>query len=113
MKLREPEVRYAVNDADVVAEVLDLLNNGFEPTNTEEIEIGIERVIFNGPATIILWSDGTKTVVKCMKGDAYSKEGGFALCVLKKLTGPNFHRMLKDLIPQEEEKVVCSNVQDV
>lgn len=25
----------------------------------------IERVIYNAPATIIFWSDGTKTVVKC------------------------------------------------
>lgn len=25
----------------------------------------IERVIYNAPATIILWSDGEKTVVKC------------------------------------------------
>lgn len=113
MKLRELEVRYVVNDTDVVAEVLDLLNNGSEPTDTEEIEIGIEKVIFNGPATIILWSDGTKTVIKCRKGDVYSKEGGFALCVLKKLTGPNFHRMLKDLVPEDKENIECLNVQDV
>lgn len=25
----------------------------------------IKKVIFNDPATIVLWNDGTKTVVKC------------------------------------------------
>lgn len=27
--------------------------------------VGIERVIFNAPATIVYWDDGEKTVVKC------------------------------------------------
>lgn len=25
----------------------------------------VERVIYNAPATIVFWTDGTKTVVKC------------------------------------------------
>ena len=58
-------------------------------------EIAFTKVIFNGPATIVFWDDGTKTVVKCKDGDPFSKEAGFALCVLKKLTGDRFHRVLK------------------
>ena len=27
--------------------------------------VSIRKVIFNDPATIVLWSDGSKTVVKC------------------------------------------------
>lgn len=27
----------------------------------------IKNVIFNDPATIVFWKDGTKTVVKCQK----------------------------------------------
>lgn len=53
------------------------------------------KVIYNGPATIILWNDGTKTVVKCKEGDSYSPEAGFALAVLKRLTGNGFHRCLR------------------
>lgn len=56
----------------------------------------IIKVIYNGPATIILWDDGTKTVVKCKEGDPYSPEAGFALAVLKRLTGNNFHRCLRE-----------------
>lgn len=54
------------------------------------------KVIYDGPATIILWDDGTKTVVKCKEGDSYSHEAGFALAVLKRLTGNDFHRCLRE-----------------
>lgn len=47
----------------------------------------IKKVIFNDPATIVLWDDGTKTVVKCQDGDEYSKEQGLALCIAKKCLG--------------------------
>ncbi len=38
---------------------------------------GIAKVIYNPPATIILWSDKTKTVVKCCENDIYDPEKGF------------------------------------
>lgn len=44
----------------------------------------IERVIYNNPATIVLWKDGTKTVVKCQEGDSFSKELGLAMCFAKR-----------------------------
>jgi hypothetical protein len=47
----------------------------------------IKQVIFNAPATIIVWSDGVKTVVKCQPGDTYNPETGFALAYLKRLLG--------------------------
>lgn len=47
----------------------------------------IEKVIFNEPATIVIWSDGTKTVVKCDKDDTFSKVTGLALCYMKKCMG--------------------------
>ena len=47
----------------------------------------VERVIFNPPATIVLWKDGTKTVVKCSEDDEYSREMGLALCYMKKALG--------------------------
>jgi hypothetical protein len=47
----------------------------------------IERVIFNDPATVVKWRDGTKTIVKCQDGDTYSKETGLALCIAKKALG--------------------------
>ena len=47
----------------------------------------IKNVKFNGPATIVFWADGTKTVVKCQNGDDYSEEVGLAMCIIKKAFG--------------------------
>lgn len=65
----------------------------------------IKKVIFNAPATIVIWSDGTKTVVKCQEGDTYSKEMGLALCIAKNYLGnkSNFNNEFKKWIPKEEE----------
>ena len=47
----------------------------------------IKDVKFNGPATIVFWTDGTKTVVKCRKGDKFDPEKGIAMACAKKLLG--------------------------
>jgi len=47
----------------------------------------IDKVIFNDPATIVLWADGSKTVVKCQAGDVYDKEKGLLLCFVKHVLG--------------------------
>lgn len=67
--------------------------------------LAIDRVIFNDPATIVLWKDGTKTVVKCQEGDTYSEETGLALCVMKKVYGNKgrFNDLFKKWIPEEVE----------
>lgn len=47
----------------------------------------ITKVIFNDPATIVYWSDNTKTVVKCQKGDKFDPEKGLAMAIAKKYYG--------------------------
>lgn len=47
----------------------------------------ISKVIFNEPATIILWKDGTKTVVKAQDGEPFDKEKGLAMAFMKKVCG--------------------------
>lgn len=49
----------------------------------------IKNVIFNNPATIVFWTDGTKTVVKCQGDDVYNKEKGLAMAYIKKCNGNN------------------------
>ena len=44
----------------------------------------IEKVIFNPPATIVLWKDGSKTVVKCQDGDEFDWEKGLAMAYVKR-----------------------------
>ena len=43
----------------------------------------IEQVIFNGPATIVYWKDGCKTIVKCQEGAVNDPEKGFAMAVAR------------------------------
>lgn len=71
----------------------------------------IERVIFNDPATIVIWSDKTKTVVKCQPGDTYDPEKGLALCISKKFFGNkgNFNNMFKQWIPKSVETIDDEN----
>lgn len=40
----------------------------------------IEKVIFNPPATIVFWKDGSKTVVKA-QGDVFNPETGLAMAI--------------------------------
>lgn len=57
----------------------------------------IEKVIFNDPATIVYWHDGTKTVVKAQDGEPFDKEKGLAMAFMKKVCGNkgNFNEIFK------------------
>lgn len=57
------------------------------------------RIVFNGPATIAFWPDGTKTVVKCQDDEPFDPEKGVALAMLKKyFGGSRYNDVLKKLI---------------
>ena len=65
----------------------------------------IDKVIFNPPATIVYWLDGTKTVVRCKEGEEFSEWAGIALCLAKKLYGPNFHKIFRAMSSDPEKTV--------
>lgn len=66
--------------------------------------VNIRKVIFNDPATIVLWSDGTKTVVKCGPEDTYDMEKGLAMAIVKKMAGNDgrFHKVFKEWCKPDE-----------
>ncbi len=49
--------------------------------------VEIKNVIFNPPATIVFWADGTKTVVKTQEYDQFDPEKGLAMAISKKALG--------------------------
>lgn len=65
----------------------------------------IKDVIYNDPATIVLWTDGTKTVVKCGDYDIYDPEKGLAMAIAKKTLGNqgNYYETFKRWLPEEDE----------
>lgn len=65
----------------------------------------IKNVIFNDPATIVFWDDGTKTVVKCQPGDSFDPEKGLAMAITKKAYGNkgSYCNQLKKWLPRKDE----------
>lgn len=83
----------------------------------------IKKVIFNDPATIVFWEDGTKTVVKAQtsvcgqifadnqplidltKTDLFDPEKGLAMAIAKKALGNqgNYYEEFKTWLPKEEK----------
>ena len=75
----------------------------FNPIRLTPSSFKYEKVIYHNPATIVLWKDGTKTVVKCDPKDTYDPEKGLALCFMKKALG-NKSRAINDILHKEEIK---------
>jgi hypothetical protein len=64
---------------------------------TKPMSLKADKVIFHPPATIVLWDDGTKTVVKCDSEDVFDEMKGLALCYMKKALGNTSRELNKAL----------------
>lgn len=108
---KKPRPQYVVNlntcypsiDISGLIKAANTIKKGFENMFGTLRNIEIVKVIFNEPATIIIWDDGTKTVVKAQKGEVFDKEKGLAMAVVKKAFGNNgnYYNEFKKWIPEE------------
>ena len=75
-----------------------------ESLMSDSNRIFITKVIYNNPATIVYWSDGSKTVVRCQKGDTYSPETGLAMAICKRVFGNDniFNKVFARWLPHDE-----------
>ena len=78
--------------------------DSFETKQSTNRRVKIRDVIFSDPATVVFWSDGTKTVVKTRGGEKYDKEKGLAMAIVKKITGNtgNYYNIFKEWCGDEE-----------
>lgn len=61
----------------------------------------IKQVKYCGPATIIFWEDGTKTISKCSPRDEFDPEKGFCIAYMKKIVGSDEVRsLMHDWVPE-------------
>lgn len=74
------------NEKDTAADLNNLYNT-FE----------VKDILVNGPATIVFWEDGTKTVVKCGPEDMHDLEKAVAMCFMKKALGGRSMKKIFDL----------------
>lgn len=73
----------------------------------EEMEMNrrfeIKKVIFNDPATIVIWANGDKTVVKA-QNEMYDPEKGLAMAFAKRALGGkgSYYDVFKQWLPNEK-----------
>lgn len=103
-----PNGLYSEKPTDISKEMEMLAKHGLNIMfrKGRKSDMKIKKVIFNDPATIVLWKDGTKTIVKCGDEDAYDPEKGLAMAIAKKALGNvgNYYNEIKKWLPEEESK---------
>lgn len=84
--------------------------------NTSNKQDLIKDVIFNNPATIVYWVDGTKTVVKA-HNENFDPEKGLAMAICKRFlgsnkSGSNFNNIFKKWLPEQKESNSNIRIED-
>ena len=84
--------------------------------NTSNKQNLIKDVIFNNPATIVYWVDGTKTVVKA-HNEKFDPEKGLAMAICKRFlgsnkSGSNFNNIFKKWLPEQKESNSNIRIED-
>ena len=74
-------------DAYAHAQTMSTALKGVRFMLKKDIRAEIKQLIFNNPVTIVLWNDGTKTVVKASSNDTFNKEKGFLHAYFEKHSG--------------------------
>ena len=92
-------------EGDVVCDIPIYTSNEISKNYTLIELPKVKQVLYRNPATIVYWSDGSKTVVKCQREDAYDPEKGLAMAILKKMNGntSRYYKEFKKWLPKEEE----------
>ena len=87
----------------ITYEVATTMNRKCNRSAANPLEI--KNVYFNYPVTVVIWNDGTKTIVRCSENDFYDPEKGLAMAIVKKVYGNDnsFHKIFKKWIPEENE----------
>ena len=90
---------------DFSSTLKELHKSVYGMTSMSTDTVFLKKVIYNDPATIAFWSDGTKTVVKAQPGDIFDPEKGLAMAIAKKACGNkgNYYNGFKRWLPKEPE----------
>lgn len=98
----DPRTSYSRHDVETTKAILNSMYGKSAFNNAGCLSI--KKVIFNDPATIVFWKDGTKTVVQCRGDDIYDPEKGMAMVIAKKALGNkgNYCKVFKKWLPKEE-----------
>lgn len=78
-------------------------------------DMRIEKVIFNAPATVVIWKDGSKTIVKSGDYDVFDPEKGLAMAIAKKALGNqgNYYEVFKKWLPEDPVEKIKRELKEV
>ena len=85
--INKPYHRDALDNARYITQARAMLNTAYAKEAAAMNVTVITDAIFAPPATIVYWSDGTKTVVKCSEKDIFDPENGLAMAIAKRCGG--------------------------
>jgi hypothetical protein len=104
--LKKQMAEYIKADLENTKEIINMVYGTNKNSVTIISKTSIKDVIFNDPATIVFWADGTKTVVKCQNDDVFDPEVGLAMAIAKKALGNkgNYCNTIKKWIDKYYEK---------
>lgn len=82
----------------------NMFRNAYEPVPVVDLEV--KKIIKNGPATIVFWTDGTKTIVKLQDGDQDDIYAAFTAALAKKIFGSTskVKKIMKKALKESEGK---------
>lgn len=75
-------------------------------------KVGIKEVIYAERTTVVRFGDGSRSVVRCAKGDPYDARLGFALAMLKAILGAKEYKELMRACVYENENYLVRTKAD-
>lgn len=66
--------------------------------------LAFEKIIFNDPATIVIWADGTRTVVKACKEDKFDKGVGLKTALLQRIFGKDIDKEINKIVDEDNKR---------
>lgn len=99
LSLIETNIRLTLdpNLRDAYRNIYDLVDS--DPTIRH-----FSKAIFDKRATVLVWEDGHKTIVKAMKGEPIDHEKGLAIAIAKASVGhPGWKRRFNDILESAEQ----------
>lgn len=77
---KQDHMSYGLRAADFYIDVFGTSKEDTKMNTKKAVYYPIKKVIFNPPATIVFWENGSKTVVKA-QGDVFDPEKGLAMAI--------------------------------
>ena len=111
--LNAKQEAYIDEDIRRTQEMMDAVGKMIHEKEERKMSMTPKKIMRNGPATIVFWEDGTKTVVKKMPGDKDDIYAAFCAAFTKKHFGSNEKvKAVVNSLAQPSEKEMNEIVDD-